>query len=533
MIRRAAIAVAACAAVTVSGCGGGGGEASTTALTGPDPATLAPADAPFFAESVVRPQGDAKDAIDGALSKLLATDDPGGFIVDQLDNALAKGHTGLTYERDVAPWLGERAGVFFETFTDQNADGAAIVDTTDPAAAQRALDKAAAADKTPERTRAYEGVEYKVDRKGTAAGMVGDFAVFGTEVAFRDAVDASRGSSLADSSEFRSQLEAGADDQVAFVYADPRAVVDALEKSGQVTAAQVSQAGPQLQSLLSAPAAASVGATADQVSIEASAAASSSTPAPHESPLLREFPSDSWFAFASADVGRSYGQVLGQGGAAALPRALGFDLGSELSQWAGDVGGFVGGTSLFGLGGALVLETSDEKASARTLANLRDALSRDPSVTVSPLDSPGEQGFSLSPAGVPIQFQFVQRDGKVLAGLGDSVDQVFSPSSTLDDSAAFKTAADALGGDFSPVTFLDFGPLTQLIDSFPQAASDPSFQRAKPYLDHLDYLIAGARSEGSRAALRTVLGLKDAPSRAAPSQGSAAAPAVAGPPSTP
>jgi Protein of unknown function (DUF3352) len=525
--RRAALAVAAaCAALVAAGCGGGGGEPTTVALTGPDPATLAPADAPFFAESVARPEGEVKDALDGALSKLLATDDPGGFIVDQLDKALAEGKTRLTYEEDVAPWLGERAGIFFETFTDRNADGAAVVDTTDPAAAQRAIDKAAAADKTPERNRTYKGVDYKVDHKGTAAGMVGDFAVFGTEVAFRDAVDASRGSSLADSGEFRSELGAAPDGQVAFVFADPRRVVDALEKAGQVTAAEVAAAGPQLQTLLSAPVAASVGATADQLSIEASAAASSSAPAPQESPLLRQFPSDSWFAFAASDAGRFYGQALAQGGAAAFPRALGFDLGSELGHWAGDVGGFVGGTSLFGLGGALVVETSDEQASAQTLAKLRDALSRDQSVTVSPLDSQGEQGFSLSPAGVPVQFQVVQRDGKVVAGLGDAVDQAFSPSSTLDDSGAFKSAVDALGGDFSPVTFLDFGPLLQLIDGFPQAASDPGYKRAKPYLDHLDYLVLGGRAEGSRAAVRIVLGLQDAPSRATSTQGSSGAPAV-------
>ena len=67
--------------------------------------------------------------------------------------------------------------------------------------------------------------------------------------------------------------------------------------------------------------------------------------------------------------------------------------------------------------------------------------------------------------------------------------QVFSPSSTLGDSDVFKSATDALGSDFSPVALIDFVPLFQLVDSFPQAAQDPSYLQAKPYLDHLDYLI--------------------------------------------
>ncbi len=102
----------------------------------------------------------------------------------------------------------------------------------------------------------------------------------------------------------------------------------------------------------------------------------------------------------------------------------------------------------------------------------------------------------------------------MVVGLGsDSVNQVFSPSSTLGDSDVFKSATDALGSDFSPVALIDFVPLFQLVDSFPQAAQDPSYLQAKPYLDHLDYLILGGRSEGGRGSVRTVLGLRDAPSQ--------------------
>ena len=114
--------------LVLASCGGDGGD-GPSAPVGPDPATLAPADAPLFAEGVVRPEGDQKEAIDSALSKLLATDDPGTFVVEQLDKALAGSDAGVTYQDDIEPWLGEQAGFFLETFT-EDADGAAVVATT-------------------------------------------------------------------------------------------------------------------------------------------------------------------------------------------------------------------------------------------------------------------------------------------------------------------------------------------------------------------------------------------------------------------
>ena len=239
-----------------------------------------------------------------------------------------------------------------------------------------------------------------------------------------------------------------------------------------------------------------------------SASSCKTAPAPQESSLLSGFPSDSWFAFAASGAGQSVGQGLSAGAPSPIAQALG----SSIGRWAGDIGGFVRGTSLFGIGGALVIKTTDEQASAQTLGSLERVLSRNPAVSVSPLSTNGEQGFSLSPSGIPIQFQFVQRDGEVVAGLADSVNDVFSPTSSLSDSDAFKAATGALGSDFSPITFIDFGPLFQLVDGFPQAAQDPGYQSAKPYLDHLAYLVLGGHSAGDRASARLVLGLKDASS---------------------
>ena len=91
----------------------------------------------------------------------------------------------------------------------------------------------------------------------------------------------------------------------------------------------------------------------------------------------------------------------------------------------------------------------------------------------------------------------------------------------------FKSATDALGSDFSPVALIDFVPLFQLVDSFPQAAQDPSYLQAKPYLDHLDYLILGGNAPGAADRSGMVLGLRDAPSQGG-TVSTASAPAAIG-----
>ncbi|MGH2925775.1 MAG: DUF3352 domain-containing protein, partial [Solirubrobacterales bacterium] len=204
MISRALAALAAGAALLVAaGCGGSG---TTATFTGPDPASVTPADAPIFAEAVVRPEGDQKDAVNSALSKLLATDDPGGLITGQVDKALASQSQGFTYAADVAPWLGTRAGVFFTTLSGR-ADGAVVLSVTDTGAAEQAISKVADSQSSSPSKGTYKGVGYTDTGNGSVAGLIGDLLVVGPKNGFEGAVDASQGTSLAESSEFKTQLD--------------------------------------------------------------------------------------------------------------------------------------------------------------------------------------------------------------------------------------------------------------------------------------------------------------------------------------
>ncbi len=100
MIRRAAIALVAGAALLVAGCGGGGGGAND------DLASLAPADASVYLESVIRPEGGQKDAIESLASRVGGIQDPGGAILSRLNAVLAQTGSDVSYEKDIEPWLG-------------------------------------------------------------------------------------------------------------------------------------------------------------------------------------------------------------------------------------------------------------------------------------------------------------------------------------------------------------------------------------------------------------------------------------------
>ena len=133
---------------------------------------MVPADTPFYMEAVVRPEGQLGDDLDSALSKLLVTDDVGGKIQDAIDDGLASEGEDLTYEADIAPWLGSRAGVYFNGYDAKTneAEGAAVVAVTDADAAQSFVDKVAAEGEGKAEQQDYNGVQLTVSPDDTALG---------------------------------------------------------------------------------------------------------------------------------------------------------------------------------------------------------------------------------------------------------------------------------------------------------------------------------------------------------------------------
>ncbi len=190
---------AALGAIAIAGCGGSSGSG------GDDPASLAPSGSPLFVEATVKPEGDLKTNIEDLSKTLAGISDPGSLIVNQIDSGLADSGSKMSFEDDVEPWLGEKAGVFFQRYDGQDFSGVgAIVETTDSAAASDFVDKLAQESDSPVTQGSYEGSDYTTDTEdGTSVGVVGDFLVLAEDKqTFETVVDTSKGDSLADESKY-------------------------------------------------------------------------------------------------------------------------------------------------------------------------------------------------------------------------------------------------------------------------------------------------------------------------------------------
>jgi len=516
------VCLLASAAMALAACGDDSG--SESADLGPDPASMVPADTPFYMEAVVRPEGELGDDLDSALSKLLVTDDVSGKLHDAIDEGLASEGEDLTYESDIAPWLGARAGIYFNGYDAKSdeAEGAAVVAITDADAAQSFVDKMAESG-GKSKQQDYNGVQLTVSSDDSAVGIAGDFLLAGTTQGVEDAIDAGDGENFAGVDDSTSGLDQVPDDSIFSLYADPQGLVDLIKASGSLPADQLKQVEDQLAKMGDGPVDAWGTVTESSMGFGASAPAADDAPDPSD--LLTTLPADAWLAFAASGVGDQIEASISQfkaGFEAGLSEtapdiaaqvdpfeefqdATGLNLEEDLA-WIGDVGGFVEGTSIFGLGAGMVITTDDMSGAEDAVSKLQQAVGKARGVKV----SPSQDGFDIQAQGSPLGAQVAIEDDKVVMAAGaDTVDDVLSPSETLGDSDTFQAAEDDLGDDLTPSFFINFAPILDLIDSTGQSDSD--IESARPYLNALDFMIGGSKVDGDRSVAGFTLGVQDQP----------------------
>jgi hypothetical protein len=350
-------------AVALAACGGAGGAADA------DPAKAVPAGTAMYFEGVVRPEGDQREDVLDAAGKVMRTDDPEAKIRELLAKAQAESEgPKFDYDKDVAPWLGEKAGVWV-TGVDKDEPGyAAVVATKDTEAAQEALDKEAKEEKT-NKERSYDGVDYMVDEDGVAAGIVGDYVVAGTEPEFKRTVKAEQGGDvLADDKKFKGVVDELEEDRLGFFYIDLKPVFEQAIKNDPNAARQAQQLRAIFPVDKLEPMGGALLADGDRIAFDTLMRGPGVTAlrvfAPFfgtgETPLVAELPGDAWAAYGAPNVGPGlkslFTQVAGAfGGAAAtqqLQQQYGIDLERDIFSWIGDIGVWVrGSASDFGWSG--------------------------------------------------------------------------------------------------------------------------------------------------------------------------------------
>ena len=125
----------------------------------------------------------------------------------------------------------------------------------------------------------------------------------GTLAGLRAAIDASKGSSLADASRFTDAVGDVPDDALAFAYADPKAIVAA---AGSLEDAPANARRALTRLAEGDPVTASLTATADEIAIEASGGAQVTDALNSDSDAevtVGQLPGDSWLALATPPLG--------------------------------------------------------------------------------------------------------------------------------------------------------------------------------------------------------------------------------------
>jgi Protein of unknown function (DUF3352) len=506
--------LATAAALALAGCGDDG-EAGT------DLASLVPPDVPLYAEASVRPEGDQRDAIESLTEQVAGIEDPGELLIAQLDRALAEEPGDFTYEEDIEPWLGERGAAFILSFEDgpSGPAAAAMVEVTDTDAAQEFIDSSAEAD--PDQVGdegSYEGFDYLTSAAGDAVvGLVDDVLVVGTEAAFKVAVDAREGESLAESEEYTEHLDALADDTVGTVHVKPGATIDAAIAGGDVDPEAARAIEPLLGGAL--PEAVALGLTAgdDSATLEAVASVEDGHSVGAGS-LLEGLPGDSQLALGGAELGpviaRSLDQLTNSGipGAASIERRLraetGIDPRRDVTPWLGDAAFFLRGTQVPGIAAGLVAETSDPQGPRKLVDAVQARVEAESGLRSASPPQGADYGFSVGIPGLGAGLDVGVADDLLIAVGGTTFDQVLEPEEILGDNEAFQAAAERLGDEFSPNFYLDVQYGLMLAERGADAAS-PDYDAARPYVENLGSLVAGARVDDDLLVSRLILTLAE------------------------
>jgi hypothetical protein len=535
MRKLTAVVTASAVAALAAGCGDDGGDDA-------GPAAVVPESAPVYIDVSVRPEGEARENAEAALGTVFDTDDPGARIIELAEQEAASEGDQVDYAEQIEPWLGERFGIFLTRIGNNEtteSKGAFVFETTD---VDQALEFFRSDPDATDRTGEYEGVEYQVDSDKDVLGAVDDFIVGGDLPAFKAAVDASDGGTLADSEDFSEAVGELPDDRLATLYVPPEQFVEAVQdpefdaQERNLLRQALGEAGDQ-------PVLGDVTASEDSFTLELSAGGADVETG--ESSLLSSLPADAWLALGLSDIGAAVGNGVEQVEKANVPgldgeaireqlsSETGIDLDQDVIDALGDAAVFVSGTSQSSIGGALVIESKNPEASAELLTKVQDLITTQSGgeLEVEPLASTsGDQGFQVtiprdtstssttttpgttpSPGPGAQAVTVIQRDDRIVVGYGGAaVNQVLagkgSGAEPLTSNPVFRAAQDA-AGDLGLDLFLEFGPVIELAESA-GASEDPEFQKALPYLDSLDFLSAGSGADGDRSSVQLTIGLK-------------------------
>lgn len=508
---RVLVLIALLATLVAAGCGGG--DTPTASSGGPDPATVSPADAALYGQATVRPNGDMKAGVLAAARKVLHVQDPSAALSRLLDDSGETG--GTSFARDIGPWLGERVGGFLLLPSGGASDpdwGVALA-----IADRDAFDDALArirANGDQHEAGTYHGVTYDRDSSDdTYSAPVGDFYVGGSLAGVRAAIDASKGSSLADASRFQDAVGDVPGDALAFLYADPKAIAAA---AGNVQDAPASAQKALARYADADPVTASVTANADQLAVEVSADQQLTSALESGSDAevsVGQLPGDAWLALATPPLGPLVRQALDAAGvhdeaAAQVQQGVGLDLDRDLLGPLGGLGVFVRGANPLDIGGGALLQMTDAASAQRLLTRIQAIVAAGTGTPTRSLELSGARGFELSIPQSPQPIVVLAKGDRIAAGYAaSSAQDLLDPQQRFDDSSGGKAAIATLGDGYTASFVLLVPQLAGLLSALDELQV-ADLSSVLPYVRAYRSLAIGTKRDGDRTTVRVVAALR-------------------------
>ena len=504
-LRARAAAGLATLAVVVAGCG------SSHPPSALNPARLVPGNAIAYLELAVRPQGAQRDGVESALTKLLGHN-PDADIQRAADQILRG--SGLRYEQDIKPWVGQRIGFMADAFS---LGGIALIaPTNDPAAAVAALARAERHHGRSLVAQSYSGIHYQLASKSAgpvALGAVGHYAVIGGTSAFKQVVDTYRGRVA--------PLNPSGTGALARVYVnEPRAVAAVMAVPTITPAVRQELRTVFARTHLPTSVNLSLSASARAFTADVRSSGAPGSGASTGGPDVSGLPGDSWLAISTGNslakqvaTGFNAGVIQGFSRAARASginpnlvlqqfrQRTGIDLTNDLLPALGPFQFAVEGNSLTSIQAALALYPSNPFAGARLFEDIHRLVARDHSLRV----INGSRSFRFGPTSIPFPIVGV-------ADLGRKIVARFALSNThqqtgkLSANPTFTRARAQLPTGSAVPLFLNFGPLSSLLAQTPQFKQGGSDYKALTVLKRLDYLVIG--TSAATHDTRIVLGLR-------------------------
>jgi hypothetical protein len=548
----AAAAVAVLLAFVLAGCGSSSHPDGTEA----DPAGAVPASAPLYAGATVRPTGSQESGALAAGRALTGSPDPYQRLLGALRTP---GSPPLDYKRDVAPWLGPHVGLFARSlasagaliapltasltgsgqiaplpFSSHGLDGALVMDTRDTGAARSFL--ATQAKHAGAHPSSYRGVSYEVSPGGVAFGLVGRFAVVGSEAGLRAVIGATQGEPALAGAQGYSKLAGSAPGEaIAHLYVSPGA---ALPAGGTAKALLEALGGARATYASLTAASGSLRLDVDTLPGATGARQGLLSADPQAAEALSQLPGESWLGIGIGHAGSTLGGVTAalsalaplagkeEGGTLSIGALIGGltgplnVLGAETAaarrdyrSWMGPAGIFAAGSSVLELKAAVSIASTDANASRAAVGKLGAALAR-AGDEVATVHIPGtEAAVSVRLPGVPLELFVAAGHSaagpKFVLALGEAaVGAALSPSGTLAEAPSRSAAAAALGGGAQPSVIADFPTLLALLEGV-GLGEDPSLAPVLPYLRASGTLAGGGRKlEGGVERFSLVLRLR-------------------------